>query len=88
MISLDARKLRALIERKLDNMMRLDASRYDVLDRSRKMIAAYFNCAMSNGQLFEELVAFRRVSVNKLAPWSRWSGAGRFAGCPGSHPDE
>ena len=28
------------------------------------------------------------VSVNKLAPWSESSGAGRFAGCPGSHPDE
>lgn len=58
--NLEAQKLRALIERKLDNMIRLNASRYDYLDRFQKMIEAYNSGAMSIEALFEELVKFSK----------------------------
>ncbi|MFC7335669.1 type I restriction enzyme endonuclease domain-containing protein [Haloferula chungangensis] len=54
--NIEAQQLRALIERKLDNMIRMNASRYDFLDRFQKMIEEYNNGAMSIEQLFEELV--------------------------------
>ncbi|GHC54353.1 type I restriction endonuclease subunit R [Roseibacillus persicicus] len=52
----EAQKLRALIERKLDKMIRLNASRYDFLDRFQKMVEQYNSGALSIEQLFEELV--------------------------------
>lgn len=58
--NLEAQKLRALIERKLDNMIRLNASRYDFLDRFQKMIEAYNSGAMSIEQFFEELVGLSK----------------------------
>jgi type I restriction enzyme R subunit len=58
--NLEAQQLRALIERKLDNMIRLNASRYDYLDRFQKMIEAYNSGAMSIEALFEELVKFSK----------------------------
>jgi type I restriction enzyme R subunit len=51
--NLEAQKLRALIERKLDNLVRLNASRYDFLDRFQKMIEAYNNGALSIEEFFE-----------------------------------
>jgi len=56
--NIETQKLRALIERKLDNLIRLNASRYDFLDRFQKMIEAYNSGAMSIEQLFAELVLF------------------------------
>jgi type I restriction enzyme R subunit len=56
--NIEAQKLRALIERKLDNLIRLNASRYDFLDRFQKMIEAYNSGALSIEQLFAELVTF------------------------------
>jgi type I restriction enzyme R subunit len=58
--NIEAQKLRALIERKLDNLIRLNASRYDFLDRFQKMIEAYNNGALSIEQLFAELVTFTK----------------------------
>ena len=52
----EAQQLRALIERKLDNMIRLNASRHDFLDRFQKMVEEYNTGALSIEQLFEELV--------------------------------
>ncbi len=52
----EAQQLRALIERKLDNMIRLNATRHDFLDRFQKMIEEYNNGALSIEELFEELV--------------------------------
>jgi len=54
--NVEAQQLRALIERKLDNLIRLNASRYDFLDRFQKMIEAYNSGALSIEQLFAELV--------------------------------
>ncbi len=54
--NIEAQQLRALIERKLDNLIRLNASRYDFLDRFQKMIEAYNSGALSIEQLFAELV--------------------------------
>jgi len=54
----EAQQLRALIERKLDNLIRLNASRYDYLDRFQKMIEAYNSGALNIEQLFEQLVKF------------------------------
>ena len=51
-----AQQLRALIERKLDNMIRLNATRHDFLDRFQKMVEEYNNGALSIEELFEELV--------------------------------
>jgi len=58
--NIEAQQLRALIERKLDNLIRLNASRYDFLDRFQKMIEAYNSGALSIEQLFAELVTFTR----------------------------
>jgi type I restriction enzyme R subunit len=56
--NIEAQQLRALIERKLDNLIRLNTSRYDFLDRFQKMIEAYNSGALSIEQLFSELVNF------------------------------
>ena len=56
--NIEAQQLRALIERKLDNLIRLNASRYDFLDRFQKMIEAYNSGALSIEQLFADLVTF------------------------------
>jgi type I restriction enzyme R subunit len=53
-------KLRALIERKLDKLVRLNASRYDYLDRFQKMVETYNSGALTIEQLFEELVNFSK----------------------------
>ena len=58
--NIEAQQLRALIERKLDNLIRLNASRYDFLDRFQKMIEAYNSGAPSIEQLFAELVTFTK----------------------------
>ena len=58
--NIEAQQLRALIERKLDNLIRLNASRYDFLDRFQKMIEAYNSGALSIEQLFAELVTFTK----------------------------
>jgi type I restriction enzyme R subunit len=58
--NIEAQQLRALIERKLDNLIRLNASRYDFLDRFQKMIEAYNSGALSIEQLFAELVSFTK----------------------------
>jgi type I restriction enzyme, R subunit len=58
--NIETQKLRALIERKLDNLIRLNASRYDFLDRFQKMIEAYNSGALSIEQLFAELVTFTK----------------------------
>jgi type I restriction enzyme R subunit len=52
----ETQKLRALIERKLDKMIRINESRFDFLDRFQKMIEEYNNGALNIEQLFEELV--------------------------------
>ena len=42
----------------MDNLFRLNASRYDFLDRFQKMIEAYNSGALSIVQLFADLVTF------------------------------
>lgn len=54
--NIEAQQLRALIERKLDNLIRLNASRYDFLDRFQKMIEEYNSGALSIEQFFAGLV--------------------------------
>lgn len=49
-----------MIERKLDNLIRLNASRYDFLDRFQKMIEAYNSGALSIEKLFSELVTLTK----------------------------
>ena len=63
--NIEAQQLRALIERKLDNLIRLNASRYDYLDRFQKMIEAYNSGALSIEQLFTELLTFAKISTKK-----------------------
>lgn len=58
--NIEAQKLRAMIERKLDNMIRLNASRYDFLDRFQKMVEAYNSGAMSIDEFFAGLVDFTK----------------------------
>lgn len=58
--NMEAQQLRALIERKLDNMIRINASRYDFLDRFQKMIEEYNSGALSIEQLFDELVSLSK----------------------------
>ena len=58
--NIEAQQLRALIERKLDNLIRLNASRYDFLDRFQKMIEVYNSGALSIEQWFVELVTFTK----------------------------
>ncbi|MCC5805368.1 MAG: type I restriction endonuclease subunit R [Opitutales bacterium] len=54
--NIEAQRLRALIERKLNNLIRLNASRYDFLDRFQKMIEAYNSGALSIEEFFSRLV--------------------------------
>ncbi|MFK5921449.1 MAG: type I restriction endonuclease subunit R [Verrucomicrobiota bacterium] len=56
----ETQKLRALIERKLDNLIRLNASRYDYLEQFQKMVEEYNSGALSIEQLFEQLVIFSK----------------------------
>jgi len=56
----EALKLRALIDRKLNKLIRLNASRHDYLDRFQKMIEDYNNGALTIEQLFDELVILSR----------------------------
>lgn len=58
--NIEAQQLRALIERKLDNLIRLNPSRYDFLDRFQKMIEAYNSGALSIEELFAELVTLTK----------------------------
>ncbi|MBK1830775.1 type I restriction endonuclease subunit R [Verrucomicrobiaceae bacterium R5-34] len=58
--NMEAQQLRSLIERKLDKLIRLNASRYDYLDRFQKMIEEYNSGALSIEQLFEELVSLSK----------------------------
>lgn len=58
--NIETQQLRALIERKLDNLIRLNASRYDFLDRFQKMIEAYNSGALSIEELFAELVTLTK----------------------------
>ena len=53
----EAQQLRALIERKLNNLIRLNPSRYDYLDRFQKMVEDYNKGALTIEQLFDQLVA-------------------------------
>ena len=52
----ETQKLRALIEQKLDKLIRLNSTRHDYLDRFHKMIEDYNNGAHSIEELFEQLV--------------------------------
>lgn len=56
----EAQQLRALIERKPDNMIRLNASRHDYLDRFQKMIEEYNNGALSIEQFYAGLVSLTK----------------------------
>jgi type I restriction enzyme R subunit len=58
--NIESQQLRALIERKLDKMIRINASRYDYLDRFQRMIEEYNSGALSIEQLFDQLVSFSR----------------------------
>jgi type I restriction enzyme R subunit len=58
--NIETQRLRALIERKLDNLIRLNASRYDFLDRFQKMIEAYNSGALSIEEFFTELVTLTK----------------------------
>lgn len=53
----EAQKLRALVEQKLDKLIRLNSTRYDYLDRFLKMIEAYNSGAKNIEELFTELVS-------------------------------
>lgn len=54
--NIQVQQLRALIEQKLDKLIRLNATRYDFLDRFQKMVEDYNNGALSIEVLFDELV--------------------------------
>ena len=56
----EAQKLRKLIEEKLDNMIRLNASRHDFLDRFQKMIEEYNNGALNVEELFKQLMTLTK----------------------------
>ncbi|MFD2257985.1 HsdR family type I site-specific deoxyribonuclease [Luteolibacter algae] len=58
--NIEAQQLRALIERKLDNLIRLNASRYDFLDRFQKMIEEMNSGARSIAWFFEQLTEFTK----------------------------
>ena len=58
--NIEAQQLRALIERKLDNLIRLNASRYDFLDRFQKMIEEMNSGARSIEWYFEQLTEFTK----------------------------
>ena len=54
----EAVKLRALIERKLKNLIRFNASRYDFLERFEKMVEEYNKGSVTIEEFFEHLVKF------------------------------
>ncbi len=54
----ETQKLRALIERKLNKLIRLNSSRYDYLDRFQKMVEEYNQGALSIERLFAQLLQF------------------------------
>jgi type I restriction enzyme R subunit len=56
----EAVKLRALIERKLRNLIRFNASRYDYLDRFEKMVEEYNKGSVAIEEFFQNLVAFSK----------------------------
>ncbi len=56
----EAQKLRTLIEQKLNNLIRLNASRHNFLERFQKLIEEYNKGAKSIELLFEELVALSK----------------------------
>lgn len=56
----EAVKLRALIERKLKNLIRFNASRYDFLERFEKMVDEYNKGSVSIEEFFKELVSFSK----------------------------
>lgn len=58
--NIKAQQLCALIERKLDNPIRLNASRYDFLDRFQKMVEAYKHRGTNIEQFFAGLVILTR----------------------------
>jgi type I restriction enzyme R subunit len=58
--NLEARKLRALIERKLNNLIRFNPTRMDYLERFRKMIDEYNKGAISIEHLFQELMTLSK----------------------------
>ncbi len=54
----EAVKLRALIERKLKNLIRFNASRYDFLERFERMVEDYNKGSVTIEEFFEHLVKF------------------------------
>jgi type I restriction enzyme R subunit len=56
----EALKLRSLIEQKLKNLIRFNASRYDYLDRFEKMVAEYNKGSVAIEEFFEHLVKFSK----------------------------
>lgn len=56
----EAQKLRALIENKLDNLIRLNATRYDYFDRFQKMIEDYNSGALSIEEFYKQLIDISR----------------------------
>jgi type I restriction enzyme R subunit len=56
----EAVKLRALIEQKLKNLIRFNASRYDYLDRFEKMVEEYNKGSVTIEEFFEHLVEFSK----------------------------
>jgi len=54
----EAVKLRALIESKLKNLIRFNASRYDFLERFEKMVEDYNKGSVTIEEFFEHLVKF------------------------------
>ncbi len=57
----EAQKLRALIEQKLDKLIRLNASRYDFLDRFQKMIEERNNGTVATEQFLQNLIGFTQA---------------------------
>ena len=56
----EAVKLRSLIERKLKNLIRFNASRYDYLERFEKMVEDYNKGSLSIEEFFDHLVQFSK----------------------------
>lgn len=58
--NIETQRLRALIESKLDNLIRFNSSRYDFLDRFHKMIEEYNNGSLSIEEFFGQLVTLTK----------------------------
>lgn len=56
----ETQKLRALIEQKLDKLIRLNSTRHDYLDRFMKMIEEYNTGSHNIEELFEQLVSLSK----------------------------